>query len=186
MGAQRIPSVNYSEAFKDQMVQKLTRPGGPSATGLSREVGVHQATLSRWVREAHVAWQGTPTPTDERGQAMPARRPQDWTAEEKYAVMIEAASLSDEELGAFVREKGLRQGNLIQWRQEMLTALGAAKARSSRPSAETRRIRELERELARKEKALAEAAALLLLKKKVQVLWGDEDDTTAVRKGRRS
>ena len=60
MGAQRIPSVNYSKAFKDQMVQKLTRPGGPSATGLSREVGVHQATLSRWVREAHVSWQGTP------------------------------------------------------------------------------------------------------------------------------
>ena len=186
MGAQRIPSVNYSKVFKDQMVQKLTRPGGPSATGLSREVGVHQATLSRWVREAHVAWQGTPTPTDERGQAMPARCQQAWTAEEKYAVMLEAASLSDEELGAFVREKGLRQGNLIQWRQEMLTALGAAKARSSRPSAETRRIRELERELARKEKALAEAAALLLLKKKVQVLWGDEDDTTAARKGRRS
>ena len=109
----------------------------------------------------------------------------DWT-EEECAVMLEAASLSDDELGAFVRGKGLRQGNLIQWRQDMLTALGAAKARSSRPSAETRRIRELERELARKEKALAEAAALLLLKKKVQVLWGDEDDTTAVRKGRRS
>ena len=123
-------------------------------------------TLSRWVREAHVSWQETPTPTAEAGRAMPVRRPQDWTAEEKYAVMIEAASLSDEELGAFVREKGLRQANLKQWRQEMLTALRASKARPSRPSAETRRIRELERELARKEKALAEAAALLLLKKK--------------------
>ena len=65
-------------------------------------------------------------------------------------------------------------------------ALGASKARSSRPSAETRRIRELERELARKEKALAEAAALLLLEKKAQALWGAEDDTTALKKGRRS
>ena len=161
MGVQRIPSVNYSEAFKVQMVRRLTGPGGPSATGLSREVGVHQCTLSRWVREAHVAWQGTPTTPDEPERAMPARRPQDWTAEEKYAVMIEAASLSDEELGA-------------------------SKARSSRPSTETRRIRELERELARKEKALAEAAALLLLEKKAQALWGAEDDTTALKKGRRS
>ncbi len=178
--------MNYSEAFKAQIVQKLTVPGGPSASQLSREVGVHQSTLSRWVREAHVPWQVSPPRPDEPGRTMPLRRPQDWTAEEKYAVMIEAASLSDEELGAFLREKGLRQGNLKQWRQEMLTALGAAKVRPSKPSAETRRIRELERELARKEKALAEAAALLLLKKKVQALWGDEDDTTAPRKGRRS
>lgn len=117
---------------------------------------------------------------------MPGRRPQDWTAEEKYAVMIEAASLPDEELGAFLREKGLHQANLKQWRQEMLTALGESKTRPSKPSAETRRIRELERELARKEKALAEAAALLLLKKKAQALWGDEDGTTAPKKGRRS
>ena len=178
--------MKYSEAFKAHMVQKLTGLGGPSATGLSREVGVHQCTLSRWVREAHVAWQGTPTTTDAPGRAMPARRPQDWTAEEKYAVMIEAASLSDEELGAFLRERGLRQANLMQWRQEMLTGLRASKARPSKPSAETRRIRELERELTRKEKALAEAAALLLLKKKAQALWGDEDDTTASKKGRRS
>jgi len=117
---------------------------------------------------------------------MPARRPQDWTAEEKLAVVIEAASLADEELGAFLREKGLHQANLKQWRQTILSGLGESKARSSKPSAETRRIRELERELARKEKALAEAAALLILKKKAQALWGDEDDTTAPKKGRKS
>ena len=180
--------MQYSETFKAQIVQKLTRPGGPSANALSGEVGVHQSTLSRWLREAHVPWQVSSSPApDEPGTTMPARRPQDWTAEEKYAVLIEAASLPDEELGAFLREKGLHQANLKQWRQEMLTALGASKARrSSKPTAETRRIRELERELARKEKALAEAAALLLLKKKAQVLWGDEDDITAKKRGRRS
>ena len=117
---------------------------------------------------------------------MPARRPQDWSAEEKYAVMIEAASLRDEELGAFLREKGLHQANLTQWRQEMLTALGESKSHSSKRSLEARRIRELERELARKEKALAEAAALLILKKKAQALLGDEDDNTAPKKGGRS
>jgi len=117
---------------------------------------------------------------------MPARRPQDWSAEEKYAVMIEAASLPDEELGAFLREKGLHQANLTQWRQEMLTGLGKSKSHSSKRSFEARRIRELERELARKEKALAEAAALLILKKKAQALWGDEDDNTAPKKGGRS
>ena len=114
------------------------------------------------------------------------RRPQDWTAEEKLAAVVEAASLPDEELGAFLREKGLHEANLTQWRQTMLTGLVESKARSRKPSAETRRIRELERELTRKEKALAEAAALLILKNKAQALWGDEDDTTAPKKGRRS
>ena len=177
----------YSETFKAQMIQKLTRPGGPSATQLSREVGVHQSTLSRWVRQAHyVPWQSTIPTSEEPRRAMPARRPQDWTAEEKYAVMIEASSLADEELGAFLRKQGLHQANLKQWRQEMLTGLGESKARPSKSSPEIRRIRELERELARKEKALAEAAALLILKKKAQALWGDEDDTTVPKKGRRS
>jgi transposase-like protein len=181
--------MEYSETFKAEMVQKLTRPGSPSATELSKEVGVHQSTLSRWVRQARYvpeAWRGTPTMPDEPRRTMPARRPQDWTAEEKYAVMMEAASLADEELGAWLREKGLHQANLKQWRREMIEGLGKSKARPSKPSAETRRIRELERELTRKEKALAEAAALLILKKKAQALWGDEDDTTAPKKGRRS
>lgn len=186
MGAKWIPLMKYSDAFKAQIVQKLTSPGGPSASGLSKEVGVPQSTLSRWVRDSHVPWRMTHSTTDAPGRSMPERRPQDWTPEEKYAVMIEAASLPDEELGAFLREKGLHETNLMQWRQEMLTALREPKARPAKPSAELRRIRELERELARKEKALAEAAALLLLKKKAQALWGDEDDTTAPKKGRRS
>jgi len=180
----------YSETFKAQMVQKLTRPGSPSATELSREVGVPQSTLSRWVRQARSvpeAWTGTLSSPEESRRTMPTRRPQDWTAEEKYAVVMEAASLADEELGGWLREKGLHEATLKQWRQEMIEGLAEPKARSSsRSSAETRRIRELERELTRKEKALAEAAALLILKKKVNALWGDEDDTTAPKRGRRS
>ncbi len=178
--------MKYSDAFKAQMIQKLTRPGGPSASGLSKEMGVPQSTLSRWVRDTHVAWPVSHSSTEAPGRSMSGRRPQDWTPEEKYAVMIEAASVPDEELGAFLREKGLHQTHLVQWRQDMLTALREPKARPAKPSGEARRIRELERELTRKEKALAEAAALLLLKKKAQVLWGDEDDTTAPKKGRRS
>jgi transposase len=178
----------YSETFKAQMVQKLTRRGGPRATELSRDVGVHQSTLSRWVRNAaRTNGQGFPfNPTKTPRDLPMTRRPQDWTPEEKLAAVIEAASLANEELGAFLREKGLHEATLKQWRQIMLTGLGESKARSPKPTAEARRIRELERELTRKEKALAEAAALLILKKKAQALWGDEDDTTARKKGSRS
>ena len=53
------------------------------------------------------------------------------------------------------------------------------RSRSMKKSPEARRIRELEKELRRKDKALAETAALLVLKKKANAIWGDEDDDTA-------
>jgi transposase len=116
---------------------------------------------------------------------MTARRPQDWTAEEKLEAVLEAAALTEEELGAFLRRKGLHEAQLVEWRKAILAGLEKRPGGSKR-SFETKRIRELERELRRKEKALAEAAALLVLQKKVQALWGDEDGDTPPKKGRKS
>ena len=97
-----------------------------------------------------------------------------------------AASLDDEQLGAFLREKGLHQTHLEQWRSQMLDGLqnGAAKKRSRQKNSDAKRIRSLEKELRRKDKALAETAALLVLKKKVQEIWGDEDDPTTGSNGK--
>jgi transposase len=118
---------------------------------------------------------------------MSGKRPQDWSAEEKLQAVIEASSVSEEDLGAFLRRQGLHEAQLTQWRQLVLSGLKKAPKRSGRAStAQGRRVRELEQELARKEKALAEAAALLILKKKVQQIWGDEDDNTPRKSGRRS
>ncbi len=109
---------------------------------------------------------------------MTAKRPQDWTAEEILDVMIEAASVPEAELGAFLRSGGLHEVQLQQWRRQLLASLRPSTGAASRQaSAEARRIRELERDLARKDKALAEAAALLVLKTKAQAIWGDEDES---------
>ena len=168
--------MEYPEKFKAQMVQKLTAPGAPSATALSEEVGVAQPTLSRWVREAgRVGGMGT-------SKSPKGKRPQDWTAEAKLSAVMEADTLSEEDLGAFLRHRGLHRAHLSQWREQIVAGLEAP--RSKKASAETRRIRELERELKRKDKALAETAALLVLKKKVQAIWGDEDGATTRRSGR--
>ena len=100
---------------------------------------------------------------------MAAKRPQDWTAEEKLQAVIEAAGLPEAELGEFLRRQGLHEAQLQQWRDGVLAGLEQHTKRGSRKSSpEARRVRELERELARKEKALAEAAALLVLKKKAR------------------
>jgi transposase-like protein len=115
---------------------------------------------------------------------MKTKRPQDWNAEEKLCAVLEAAALSDEELGAFLRRKGLHEAQLQQWRDQMLSGLAPAPARQGKKAPEARRIRELEKELTRKDKALAETAALLVLKKKVQEIWGDEDDDTGNKSDR--
>ena len=99
---------------------------------------------------------------------------------------MEACSLDDEQLGAFLRSKGLHQTHLDQWRSQMLNALqnSSSKKKARRNTVDAKRIRALEKELNRKDKALAETAALLVLKKKVQQIWGDEDDLTARSNGK--
>ena len=96
----------------------------------------------------------------------------EWTVEQKVRVLAEASQLDGEELTAYLEREGLKLAEYEQWR--------LALDEGGRASASTnKRIRQLERELARKEKALAEAAALLVLKKKVETLYGeDEDDDT--------
>jgi len=181
--------MQYSEGFKARMVQKMLDPAAMSACGLSRETGVPQGTLSRWLRKARMVNGVSKHGTNPTGHGDPAaRRPQDWSADEKLEAVIQASSLNEEELGAFLREKGLHEADLVAWRKTVLTASrsalsGERRRKSRKPTKEGRRIRELEKELDRKEKALAEAAALLVLKKKVQQIWGDEDGSTSGRKG---
>jgi transposase-like protein len=163
----------YSAAFKANMVRKMLVPGGMSATALAGRAGVPQPTLSRWLRDATERGMSGSKPTPPR----PARRPSDWKPEEKLRVLSEADGLSGEELGELLRREGLHEADLAEWRRAALGALGGS-AKAASGSAEARRVRELERQLLRKDRALAEAAALLVLQKKVQALWGDEDDDT--------
>lgn len=92
-------------------------------------------------------------------------------------MLVEAEGLAGDALGAFLRREGVHEADLAEWRGSTLIALGT-RAKTPAVSGDARRVRELERELLRKDKALAETAALLVLKKKVHDYWGDEDDST--------
>lgn len=169
----------YSEAFKQKLVQRMLLPGAPSANALSREVGINQPTLSRWLREATTL--GAVTKRRKRS-ATPTRtskpkRPEDRSADEKLQLVQEASALSDADLGEFLRRRGIHEADLAAWREAALAGLGAALGTPAR-SGDARRVRELEKELRRKDKALAETAALLVLQKKVRAIWGDADDST--------
>jgi transposase len=180
--------VRYSNSFKSIMIQKMTGPSQLSANALADQVGIAQTTLSRWLRDAARLPQAHETHSSpQKGKIMMVKRPADWTPEEKFNLVLEAAVISESELGAFLRRKGVHEAHLIEWRQMMLSALRVQKAQTSpQKCPENRRIRQLENELDRKEKALAETAALLVLQKKVQNLWGDVERPTPRKSGKGS
>jgi len=180
----------YPNMFKNAMIQKMTGPDAISASALSKLVDVPQSTLSKWLRMAGVGssynFPNISRDFENMAKLNKPRRPNDWSPEEKLKVVMEAASLDDEQLGAFLREKGLHKTHLEQWRLQMLDGLqnGFSKMKTKQKKKEAKRIRALEKEIHRKDKALAETAALLVLKKKVQEIWGDEDDPTVGSNGK--
>lgn len=181
----------YSDMFKNKMIQKMTGPDAISATALSKQVDVSQATLSKWLRIAGIDASCVFTNnkneyTKTMVKITNPKRPQDWNPVDKLKAVLEASAFSDEQLGAFIRRKGLHKTHLDQWRSQMLNGLQNSfpLKNTKRRGPDAKRIRNLEKELNRKDKALAETAALLVLKKKVQEIWGDEDNFTNGKNGK--
>jgi transposase len=98
-------------------------------------------------------------------------------------LLLSFEALSDAERGAWLRREGLHDAELQVWRQELEDALDDSKPEVAKSVHPNKRIRQLEREVQRKDKALAEAAALLLLQKKVRAFWEAEDDDTQEKNG---
>ncbi len=150
----------FSIAFKQKMVERLTGKHALSAVQLAKETGVPQQSLSRWLQEARSL-----PPMASNNQ-----RSRAWSVEQKARVLAEGSNLSGEQLNAYLQHEGVQLADFERWRVALEDGSGSLSA--------ARRIRQLERELARKEKALAEAAALLVLKKTIQQHALDEDDDT--------
>ena len=147
----------YSTKQKEAVVRKLLLPNSPSALALSKQIGISQGTISRWLREY-----------TNREDIHMAKRPLDWTPEERFQTVMETNSLSADELGLYVRKKGITLQQLKEWKADCIQAMGGRPGR--KPDKEKRdlkrQIKELERDIRKKDKALAETAALLVLKKK--------------------
>ncbi len=172
---------SYTDGFKARMVQRMAGPERISANALSFEVGVSQGTLSRWLREAgnlaHMSKKKTKTNATKKASMRGSRR----TAEEKLRIVMQAASLSEEALGELLRKEGIHQAQLEEWREKVVSAgtdaLKDAKRKKSEQTPEARENRKLKSELRRKEKALAEAAALLVLQKKLQAYFSEGEES---------
>jgi transposase len=163
----------YGEAMKSKMVQRMLGPEKRSVYALSVETGISKSSLFKWRDKGKLTGM---LKKENQESPLQARRPEDWTAAEKLDAVVAASQLSENELGIFLRKKGLHEAHVAQWRESVLGALGSVKL--PRGATEQRRIRDLERELQRKDKALAETAALLVLQKKVREIWGAGDEST--------
>ena len=182
-GAWRFLMPKYNAGFRSRMVRRMAGPEGISATALAKEVGVPQPTLSLWLRRASSVRVMAHDRDDKEKPR--ASRTKSCTPEEKLRVILQASALSEEELGAFLRREGLHGAQLEEWRAKALeaasAALQSATSKKRGPTPEAIRIRELEKELLRKDRALAEVTALLALKKKLEALWGDAEDNTSTK-----
>jgi transposase-like protein len=176
-------SVVYSQSLKQKLIQQMLTPGGRNAASLARETGIGESTLHRWrlnaARLGDVSKRQKPPANPLRSPE--PRRPDERSADEKLRLVLEASALGEAGLGEFLRRHGLHEDDLAAWRQAALSGLSGSSTKPAQ-SGDARRVRELEKELRRKDAALAETAALLVLKKKVQAIWGDEDDDTNPRR----
>lgn len=160
----------HSEKFKEAILNKLFS-SDMSVLALSRQEGINSGTLYSWVKRFKQSGISLPKPTIA----------DKWSAEEKFAVVTETLAFSEIELSEYCRTKGLYPEQVKSWKQACIA--GNTQNSVGRPTnsaahkADKKRIKSLERELSRKEKALAETAALLVLRKKFNAYWeGKEDD----------
>ena len=138
---------------------------------LSQEEGISEATLHKWRSEAR--GKGHLLPDADVG-------PEGWSSRDKFAAVLETAALNEAELAEYCRKRGLYPAQITAWRSACEQANDwdrASTARLGRATKdEKKRVKDLERELARKDRALAETAALLVLRKKAAAIWGDAED----------
>ena len=164
----------YDLTLREAVRQRMSPPNGESVTQIARDTGITTQTLYNWRSQ----WQ-------KQGQLVPAtnRPAEQWSAADKLAAVIQTAGLSGTELGSFCRERGLYPKQVARWRQAAEDANGpsapsmADQRELQRKNQELiRQNRKLQRELDKKEKALTEAATLLMLSKKfTQIFQPDEE-----------
>lgn len=156
----------YSQAFKEDVVRKMLGRGNRTIADMADELNVPYHSVRNWLRNPKMAHLRKP-PSGEK-------RAQQWSAEQRLQALLDTNALSVEELNVWCRTHGLFPHQLQTWKAEFY---GSAKPATD--AGEVRKLKGnlaiLQRELDRKEKALSEAAALLVLQKKYQALWEDED-----------
>jgi transposase-like protein len=160
----------YPAERKEAVLKKMLPPENMSVAQIAEEEGISMGTLFNWRKQARA-----------EGRLLPGRDSiERWNSRDKFAAVMETASLSEAEVAEYCRKRGMYPQQIQEWREacEMANDWKKESSRELKEAvdSERNRVKELERELRRKEKALAETAALLVLRKKMEAIWGDSED----------
>lgn len=156
---------HHSPEFKEQALRKVFQREGRTIEAVADELNMATTTLKGWMQTAKREQKKMSDNT--------AKRPEDWSMEERLQALQESHALSETELGAWCRARGIFAHHLQQWRSDFCSPAPSRPHTTELRELKTT-IQRLEREVLRKDKALAEAAALLILQKKFQALLADE------------
>ena len=161
----------FSPERKEAVLKKLLPPLNMPVVEVSKQEGISTASLYNWRKQARLG--GAPVPG-------PNKITDDWSIDAKFAVVVETAVLSESELSEYCREKGLYPEQVKDWKQDCLDGFSSSPERKreelKQAKADRKENQRLRKELRRKEKALAETAALLVLRKKLNAFYGDESE----------
>ena len=163
--------MGYSLERKEAVLKKMLPPNNQSIAALAEEEGISDATLYNWRQQAR-----------NKGRLMPDsdNTPEGWVSRDKFAAVLETAALNEAEKAEYCRQRGLYPEQLDAWRTACEQANDWSRASDKQAKAAGRayrkKVRHLEKDLARKEKALAEAAALLILRKKLNAMFEGEEE----------
>ena len=162
--------MTFTEEFKRMVVTKLHQSPSRTARSIAEEFDISKSVVYKWSKlYADVIIKDV---------SVESKRPADWTHSEKLQILFDSAKLSDEELGSFCRKRGLHSHQLNAWKTELMSNESSKLSKKQQEELKALRLKnkELERDLRRKEKALAETAALLILKKKASLIWGENEE----------
>jgi len=159
-------SKTYSKELKDRVIAMMLPPRSLSVVEVAKDTGIPRDTLYGWR-------------TKSRGEQMvKGAAPTGFTGAKKFQLLLESAALNEHELAEFCRRHGCFPEQLAAWREscEMANDIHPRRAEQAEQRALRGENKQLQNELRRKDKALAEMAALMVLKKKVQSIWGEQED----------
>lgn len=155
---------NYSPEFKESIVKKISTPGGPSIREMSVKTGVNPISIRKWLKN--------------HANISTMKKTKEWSPEKKLQAIAHTMTMNENELGEFLRSNGIHSSDLEQWKQDFYSS----QASPGRPRLDPELVslraekKELSSNLKRKDKALAEMSARIILLKKSHVLFGVNED----------
>jgi transposase-like protein len=162
---------SYSKEFKEKMIIRMLPPNSEPVSKISKETKISVATLHNWKKSFT---------TSDQSSISRKKTNVKWSSQDKFLIVMETASMNEIELSNYCRSKGLYVEQLKEWKSVCMQANGGVAEEASRLNKEMKvkdkEIKSLEKELWRKEKALAETAAILVLRKKLNTLLGTDDE----------